>query len=130
MSAPRDVEGTQQSGYDTVYLNPIACYGAVGSNGIYLDPSGVKNRRGSNAWDGQTEYVGFNTILPPNSPSCVSPNNNGDSSHGLLPPHSRHTGGVNVALCDGSVRFVSNSVTLAAWQAASTMNGGEVANLP
>jgi prepilin-type processing-associated H-X9-DG protein len=39
---------------------------------------------------------------------------------------SRHTGGVNVALCDGSIRFVSNSIQLQTWQALGTMNGGEV----
>jgi len=39
---------------------------------------------------------------------------------------SRHTGGVNVALCDGSIRFVANSISLATWQALGTMNGGEV----
>jgi prepilin-type N-terminal cleavage/methylation domain-containing protein/prepilin-type processing-associated H-X9-DG protein len=39
---------------------------------------------------------------------------------------SRHSGGVNVALGDGSIRFVSNNIALATWQALSTMNGGEV----
>jgi prepilin-type N-terminal cleavage/methylation domain-containing protein/prepilin-type processing-associated H-X9-DG protein len=39
---------------------------------------------------------------------------------------SRHTGGVNVVLGDGSVRFVRDSIPLAAWQALSTMSGGEV----
>jgi prepilin-type N-terminal cleavage/methylation domain-containing protein/prepilin-type processing-associated H-X9-DG protein len=39
---------------------------------------------------------------------------------------SRHTGGVNVALCDGSVRFVSNSIAWATWQALGTSRGGEV----
>jgi prepilin-type N-terminal cleavage/methylation domain-containing protein/prepilin-type processing-associated H-X9-DG protein len=38
---------------------------------------------------------------------------------------SRHPGGVNAALCDGSVRFVSNNVALNTWQAVSTMDGGE-----
>jgi hypothetical protein len=33
---------------------------------------------------------------------------------------------VNVALCDGSGRFVANSVSLATWMAAGSMNGGEV----
>jgi prepilin-type processing-associated H-X9-DG protein len=39
---------------------------------------------------------------------------------------SRHTGGVNAALCDGSVRFISAGVTLATWQALGTMNGAEM----
>ncbi|CAN5285612.1 DUF1559 domain-containing protein [soil metagenome] len=36
---------------------------------------------------------------------------------------SRHFNGVNVALCDGSVRFASNNITLNTWQAVSTMAG-------
>ena len=39
---------------------------------------------------------------------------------------SRHTGGVNVVLADGSVHFISNNISLANWQALSTMNGGEI----
>jgi prepilin-type N-terminal cleavage/methylation domain-containing protein/prepilin-type processing-associated H-X9-DG protein len=39
---------------------------------------------------------------------------------------SRHPGGVNVLLADGSGRFVRNSITLATWQALGTMDGGEV----
>jgi len=39
---------------------------------------------------------------------------------------SRHSGGVNASMCDGSVRFVSNSIWLRVWQAMGTMNGAEV----
>lgn len=42
---------------------------------------------------------------------------------------SRHTGGVNAAMCDGSIRFVTNSVDLAAWRAAGTSRGGEAIGL-
>jgi prepilin-type N-terminal cleavage/methylation domain-containing protein/prepilin-type processing-associated H-X9-DG protein len=38
---------------------------------------------------------------------------------------SRHSGGVNVSLCDGSVRFVRDTIDLATWRAASTAQGGE-----
>lgn len=38
---------------------------------------------------------------------------------------SRHPGGVNVVMCDGAVRFVNNTIALAAWQAMSTMNAGD-----
>jgi len=39
---------------------------------------------------------------------------------------SRHTGGVNVAFCDASVHFVTNSVAWTTWQALGTSQGGEV----
>jgi type II secretory pathway pseudopilin PulG len=38
---------------------------------------------------------------------------------------SRHAGGVNVSLCDVSVRFVSNDIALDAWKALGSMNGAE-----
>jgi prepilin-type processing-associated H-X9-DG protein len=40
---------------------------------------------------------------------------------------SNHTGGVNVAMCDGSLRFVSQSISLATWRAMGSATGGEVA---
>lgn len=39
---------------------------------------------------------------------------------------SRHGGGVNVAMCDGSVRFIINSIQSLVWSNLGTMNGGEV----
>jgi prepilin-type N-terminal cleavage/methylation domain-containing protein/prepilin-type processing-associated H-X9-DG protein len=39
---------------------------------------------------------------------------------------SRHAGGVNTGLADGSVRYVKNSVNYSVWQAISTTHGGEV----
>jgi prepilin-type processing-associated H-X9-DG protein len=35
-----------------------------------------------------------------------------------------HTGGVNVSLCDGAVRFVSDTVELTTWQSLSGMADG------
>ncbi|VTR98721.1 DUF1559 domain-containing protein [Tuwongella immobilis] len=43
---------------------------------------------------------------------------------------SNHTGGVNVAMCDGSVRFVSNTVPLNVWRAIGSRDGGESLTLP
>jgi prepilin-type N-terminal cleavage/methylation domain-containing protein/prepilin-type processing-associated H-X9-DG protein len=39
---------------------------------------------------------------------------------------SPHTGGINVGMGDGSVRFVSQGTSPTTWWAAMTMNGGEV----
>ncbi len=65
---------------------------------------------------------GYCTNAPPKLP-CTNSNN------GQVTARSNHTNGVNVSMCDGSVRFVSNSVDLAKWRAASTANGGEVLGL-
>lgn len=39
---------------------------------------------------------------------------------------SYHTGGAHVTLADGSVRFVSNNINLATWQALGTRGSGEI----
>jgi prepilin-type N-terminal cleavage/methylation domain-containing protein/prepilin-type processing-associated H-X9-DG protein len=81
----------------------------------------------------------FMTIHTPNSGTDVSPFCNGDK-YPYNPPctntnggqyaqqaaRSKHDGGVNVLLADGSVRFVQDSVAGATWRALGTMNGGEV----
>jgi len=44
----------------------------------------------------------------------------------ILSVRSTHTGGVNLVLCDGSVRFATNSISQATWQAVGTISQGEV----
>ena len=38
---------------------------------------------------------------------------------------SRHPGGVEAALCDGSARFVADTIDIRVWRALSTMRGDE-----
>ncbi|MCA9036746.1 MAG: DUF1559 domain-containing protein [Planctomycetaceae bacterium] len=69
--------------------------------------------------NGQHTYLHTNV---PNSRSC------GFFTIGRasMPPSSKHTGGVQVLLCDGSVRFASDNVSLVTWRALGTRNGGEL----
>jgi prepilin-type N-terminal cleavage/methylation domain-containing protein/prepilin-type processing-associated H-X9-DG protein len=39
---------------------------------------------------------------------------------------SRHPGGVNVAMCDGHVQFMKNSINLYTWSSLSSTQGGEI----
>jgi prepilin-type processing-associated H-X9-DG protein len=43
---------------------------------------------------------------------------------------SMHPGGANVAMADGSVRNVTETVTPDVWWAMGTRNGGEAVQLP
>ncbi len=58
--------------------------------------------------DGAGAYAAFMTILPPNAPSCLAYAE--PSSGGLISASSSHAGGVNCAMGDGSVRFVSETI--------------------
>ena len=43
-----------------------------------------------------------------------------------MPPSSRHPGGVNTLMGDGSVKFVKDSIGLTPWRALGTRAGGEI----
>ncbi len=43
---------------------------------------------------------------------------------------SRHVGGVQTVMCDGSVHFVSSSIDLQTWRGLGSAYGGEVVQLP
>jgi prepilin-type N-terminal cleavage/methylation domain-containing protein len=58
--------------------------------------------------DGGPGFSGFNTILPPNSPSCA--HNNHDAQNGFYSASSRHRGGIHILLVDGAVRFITDNV--------------------
>ena len=55
---------------------------------------------------------------------------NGSGSNHRAASRSRHSGGVQVGMSDGSARFVPDAVELAVWQAMGSINGGEVYAMP
>lgn len=59
-------------------------------------------------------------VLPPNDRSCMFP-----PQRIATTANSRHTGGVHLLLCDGSVRFVSTNINLGIWRAIGSRRGGD-----
>jgi len=82
--------------------------------------SGIRGAKWLNGHFGDTLY---NQYYAPNSDHFDC--GNASHNYGLTAARSRHTGGVQILLCDGSCRFVSNSVNLAIWHGLGTRSGGE-----
>ena len=103
--------------------------GACGSAGQW----NYTNRRGFMWASGEIRCATYNHFLTPNSPQydCitndVNPGPGQYTAVGFRAARSRHPGGVNLLLCDGSVRFARDSVSAQTWQAIGTRAGGEIA---
>jgi prepilin-type N-terminal cleavage/methylation domain-containing protein/prepilin-type processing-associated H-X9-DG protein len=107
---------------------------------VITAPRGGNDIRGFVWWGGGAGFVTYQT---PNNPAATDVMTGGGcgptniagfpcttTSTSTLPrmqlARSRHTGGVNAAMCDGSVRFFRNTVSLPTWRALGTAWGGEV----
>jgi prepilin-type N-terminal cleavage/methylation domain-containing protein/prepilin-type processing-associated H-X9-DG protein len=81
---------------------------------------------GRNWFAGNMVPTRYNHVMPPNSRSCargatVNPNAQGT----VTTASSRHPGGVNVARCDGSTRFVPDAIDHRVWWAVGSREGDE-----
>ena len=78
---------------------------------------------------GTLHFNAYNHVNTPNKISCAAAGGPGGPPGGWydsITATSNHPGGVNVALCDGSVRFVKDSINMQMWWAVGTKAGGEV----
>jgi prepilin-type N-terminal cleavage/methylation domain-containing protein/prepilin-type processing-associated H-X9-DG protein len=90
------------------------------------------------AWvNGEFRCTLYNHRATPNSPTpdCMGviiggPVQTRYAPYGWRTARSRHAGGVNLLLADGSLRFVNNEMEAAPWQALSTIAGGETLDAP
>ncbi len=63
--------------------------------------------RGFRWASGDTVFAVVTTILPPNAELCVT---SVYYNQGIVPPSSRHQGGVHVLMGDGAVKFITDSI--------------------
>jgi prepilin-type N-terminal cleavage/methylation domain-containing protein len=108
---PREVIGNHAvlAGTNT---NPAICLTVRGPHPRFF-ADGVEVTANSFApgsrWsEGFPAYQGVNTVLPPNSPSCLEWN--WGDSWGIYSATSRHPGGVQAVFGDSSVRFISETI--------------------
>ena len=96
---------------------PICTYGGAGySTRIYY--------RGQEYYRNLPQTSTYNHTLTPNSQyyDCGS----ADYVRAHQAARSKHPGGANIAFCDGSVKFIKNTVNQVTWYALGTRAGGEV----
>ncbi len=137
----------------TATLVPLSCRAQWGTN-AYVTPANVQPQNDSSpgyrAYAGNCFFAAVSTILPPNSAVCWMTEGSA-SPHlmaGIWTSTSDHTGGVQVGMSDGSVRFVSDNIDTGnlgavapagnsgimspygVWGAMGSKSGGETASLP
>jgi len=106
--------------------------GAPGISGLPPNPDIASVLAGCTRWRGlrgsgwiigKSYTSTFCPYMPPNTPvpDLYA------MGVGYFAARSNHPGGVNVGLCDGSVRFISETINLPTWQALGSVGGGEVA---
>ena len=132
-SGPESATGTAPGGPDVAYK--YTGFGTPANDTTCAAPTGqwnYSNLRGFMWASGELRCASYNHYLTPNSPlyDCITndttPGQGQYTAVGFRAARSRHTGGVNLLLCDGSVRFVRNSIQADTWRALATRANGEV----
>ena len=84
-------------------------------------PANGESSAGAPWFDGFLHTSIYKHNAPPNKKSCYF-----YPARLVMSASSLHSGGVNVAMCDGSVRFVKESINRDVWRNIGSMNGGEI----
>jgi prepilin-type N-terminal cleavage/methylation domain-containing protein/prepilin-type processing-associated H-X9-DG protein len=92
------------------------------SDALCASATNFQSDRGARWADGEVQYGLYDHHYPPNALQwdCIA------IEYSWKPARSRHPGGVNLLLADGSVRFVANAVNPITWQAVGSRGGGEI----
>ena len=143
----RDLQGHPMTQVAGVAGNPSLCLAQIDPNNgtrfaVDIPNMNTDRGRGGRWGDGRAVFTKFQTILPPNSPSCVQGTSSEAENDSIYSAASRHRGGAQVCMADGGVRFISENIDtgdltaappgrvttpspFGVWGALGTRNGGE-----
>lgn len=96
-------------------------------------PSTPEESRSGESWFfSGFHFTGYNHCTTPNSPvpdcsftSGTEPIHNRTIKSGVFTARSRHSGGVNCLLMDGSMRFLGDSIDIQVWRALGTRQASD-----
>jgi len=107
--------------------NLSSLYGTAATNTFPIWAGGNPNNSGQGH---QHNYFRVMDATYPLNSTNVNSDTGGGGMYMDRAFNSKHSGGANFLLGDGSVRFIANGIDPITYRAAGTRNGGEVANLP
>ncbi len=127
----------------TLPSSPNHFMGATGE--LKLGPV-LSNNTGHTVWtDGRVHHSGFTTVFTPNTRVPYVYNGNeydinynsqqegkdlNRPTYAAVTARSYHSGGINTVRMDGSVHFVSNTISLDVWRSMGTASGDEILVAP
>jgi prepilin-type N-terminal cleavage/methylation domain-containing protein/prepilin-type processing-associated H-X9-DG protein len=125
---PSGTNGGQGSAADMVVPNPAA----IGFLNTYIQNCNTARKNGTGQSNDRNSYWASgrmaqgpmtSTFLPPNSPNADC---NFSGGNGMFAFRSRHPGGVNVLMTDGSAKFLKDTTNQQTFWSLGTKAGSEV----
>lgn len=132
--------GVKKRGGDYSLTSPRALFIVDSATAIAICSSlpataKIESRGGESWFLSGLHFTNFNHCITPNNSkaNCAMDDSVGTLHDravlaGVFPATSNHSGGVNIALMDGSVRFMKDSVNPMVWRALGTRAVGDVTN--
>ena len=102
--------------------SPAVCKSQFVNKQYTVAVNGDVGFHGGRWCDGAAMFTRFNTIVPPNGPSCMEADNHWLG--GMYTASSRHTGGVQCLMADGAVRFISENIDAGNQALSENLAGG------
>jgi prepilin-type processing-associated H-X9-DG protein len=105
-----------------------SCEANATATGTLVTDGGSNSSNGTDWSSPYPTQTIFGTMVPPNPiyHTCTFGGAYGlcADRDGIIPARSRHTGGVQATMGDGSVRFISNNIDTLTWQRAGARSDG------